>query len=283
MCRSRRAQATRRPGDQATRRAEFTIGKIEPFVFFDQNAVSDDESTSFLNNVFVHNPLLDSGGDVGADKYGFTPGVRAAWYNEKRSRYGWGASVGVFGAGSGANFSGSPGKPFVIGQVEVSFKRADGAVAGTYRLYRWRNAQANDFDESRAKHAGWGLSIDHRVGVDWNLFGRFGRRTSGHGVFDRALTVGLALSGNRWGRLDDAIGVALGSLSTDGAYRGASADGALVGFSASGQEKVLEIFYRCVLNEKIEISPDFQWVRRPGGDPSAPTLRAFGVRARLSF
>lgn len=42
--------------------AEITLGKIDPFIFFDQNALADDESEAFLNNVFVHNPLLDSGG-----------------------------------------------------------------------------------------------------------------------------------------------------------------------------------------------------------------------------
>ena len=60
-----------------------TFGKIDPFVFFDQNAAADDESAKFLNNAFVHNPLLDSGGDVGADRYGFSPGVVAGYRNER--------------------------------------------------------------------------------------------------------------------------------------------------------------------------------------------------------
>lgn len=63
----------------AGRRLELTVGKLDPFAFFDQNAAADDESTRFVNNVFVHNPLLDSGGDVGADAYGFAPGLRLAY------------------------------------------------------------------------------------------------------------------------------------------------------------------------------------------------------------
>ena len=55
------------------RKTTFTVGKIDPFVFFDQNAIADDETRRFANNVFVHNPLLDSGGDVGADRFGFAP------------------------------------------------------------------------------------------------------------------------------------------------------------------------------------------------------------------
>lgn len=270
-------------GESNRQRIEFTVGKMDPFVFFDQNAVAGDESTGFLNNVFVHNPLLDSGGDLGADRYGFTPGVRAAWFDERSSRYAWGASVGVFGAGSGAVFGGPPGKPFVIAQLELSPRRADGEAAGTYRLYGWRNAQAESVDESPAKHAGWGVSIDQRVGADLNFFGRLGRRTVGRGTFDRAVTVGFEIRGNRWGRANDGIGVALGSLATADAYRAASADGTLAGFAASGREKILEIFYRYAVNEKIEISPDFQMVRQPGGDPAAPTARVYGVRANFSF
>lgn len=67
--------------EEASSHVEINFGKIDPFVFFDRNAVADDESTRFLNNVFVHNPLLDSGGDVGVDEYGFTSGARIAVHN----------------------------------------------------------------------------------------------------------------------------------------------------------------------------------------------------------
>ncbi len=45
----------------------------------------------------------------------------------------WGASLGVFGAGNGANFSASSGKPFVIAQAWVSPRI--NALPGTYRAY----------------------------------------------------------------------------------------------------------------------------------------------------
>ena len=60
---------------------EINFGKIDPFVFFDQNTIADDESSRFLNNAFVHNPLLDSGGAVGVDAYGFAPGARMACHS----------------------------------------------------------------------------------------------------------------------------------------------------------------------------------------------------------
>ena len=161
--------------------------------------------------------------------------------------------------------------------------RAEGEIAGTYRLYGWNNAQAIDFDESRTRHAGLGISIDQRVGAQWNLFGRYGRRTSGRGSFDQALTVGFEHAGHRWGRANDAIGVALGRLSTDDARFAAVPDPATAGSAAAGAEKIIEIFYRYALSDGIEISPDFQIVRRPGGDAASPSVRAFGLRARIAF
>jgi high affinity Mn2+ porin len=36
-------------------RIELNVGKMDPFLFFDQNAIADDETVRFLNNAFVHN------------------------------------------------------------------------------------------------------------------------------------------------------------------------------------------------------------------------------------
>src|SRR3989344_6070461 len=72
----------------------FNFGKMDPFLFFDQNSIADDETTRFLNTAFVHNPLLDAGGDVGVDAFGFTQGLRLAYKNETAKPIAWGASLG---------------------------------------------------------------------------------------------------------------------------------------------------------------------------------------------
>jgi hypothetical protein len=41
-----------------------TVGKIDPFGFFDGNNIADDESEGFMNLAFVHNPLLDAGSET---------------------------------------------------------------------------------------------------------------------------------------------------------------------------------------------------------------------------
>jgi high affinity Mn2+ porin len=263
-------------------RIEITAGKMDPFVFFDQNAAADDETVRFMNNAFVHNPLLDSGGDVGSDRYGFAPGVRIGYVNESDNPDTWGASLGVLGSGPGADFTGSPGDPFIIAQLEAT-RRFVAGQPGTYRVYAWRNGRAADFAGHAERHSGWGVSADQRVADAITLFTRFGSELHGNVRFDRVLTLGAELGGDYWRRSTDGVGFAAGFLRTSRAYRDATADGTLAGYPASGAERTAELYYRFHVNDRLDVTPDVQWIQRPGGDGSAAVIVVGGVRARVGF
>ena len=256
-------------------RVEITVGKLDPFVFFDQNNLADDESEAFLNNVFVHNPLLDSGGDAGVDAYGFTPGFRLAYVSDVNGANNWGASLGVFGSGPGASFDTSFSKPFVIGQVEYNGKALLGKP-GAYRLYAWNNGRASALSGSTERHSGWGLSLDQQVSEHLSLFSRIGLSGKGQVGFDRAFTLGGQLSGAGWGREKDRLGLAFGLLRTSDEYQLANP-----GFS--GSEKNVELFYAWQLNDQVHIAPSLQWIGRPGGDPAAKEVSVVGVRAKVAY
>jgi uncharacterized coiled-coil protein SlyX len=268
--------------DLARDRVELTIGKLDFFAFFDQNAVAGDEAAQFLNNAFVHNPLLDSGGDIGADQYGFAPGARVGYFREGERR-GWGAWLGVFAAGDAATFNEDLDGPLVILQGDYVSKQINGEPRGTYRAYVWTNGSAADLDGSKQDHTGFGLSVDQRVGREWNLFGRFGQRLDGDGTFNTALTLGFEHGGRLWGRARDAVGLALGWLETSDAWRDATADPTLVGYEASGGEYIAELYYRWTLNANVEIAPDFQVIQNPGGNRDADTAYVVGVRGGVRF
>lgn len=261
---------------------EITAGKIDPFAFFDQNAAADDETVRFLNNAFVHNPLLDSGGDVGADAYGFTPGVRIAYASAGTGRDGWSASIGVLGSGPDATLTGSPSDAFVIVQLETTRTFVAGQ-RGTYRVYTWRNGRAGDFADAFERHSGWGLSADQQIGDAVTLFTRMGGEIDGHVRFDRALTLGAEIGGAQWGRAKDGGGLAAGVLRTSNAYRDATADGTLAGYAASGTERIAELYYRFSIGDHFDLTPDVQWIQRPGGDGGAPAVVVIGVRMRVAF
>jgi hypothetical protein len=51
---------------------------------------------------------------------------------------------------------------------------------------------------------------------------------------------------------------------------------------ASGTERIGEIYYRFRVNSLLELTPDFQFIQRPGGNDSA-TIKVVGLRAKLGF
>jgi len=270
-----------KPGqEEALKRFELTVGKMDPFMFFDQNAAADDESTKFLNNVFVHNAQLDSGGDVGADSYGFSPGIRMAWRDESEETQYWQVSAAMFGSGNGSTYDTSFTQPFVIAQAERGLKLFKG-LDGTYRAYAWRNGRATDFNGNESAHAGWGLSLDQRLPGGVTLFGRYGHQMSGRVKFNNSLSLGGELSGNTWNRGADALGMAVGWQSTSKAWKNSSETEE--GYQASGREKVYEVYYRYSVNPAFELSPDLQYVQNPAGNSSASDDFAYGLRAKVSF
>ncbi len=265
-----------------------SFGKIDPFVFFDQNTIADDESARFMNNAFVHNPLLDSGGDIGADAHGFAPGAILQYVNEQQKGSEWGLSLGVFGSGPGAKFSGSLTAPLVIAQAETRARLNH--LPGNYRLYAWQNGRAPGYDGVIRRHAGMGASVDQKIADDLTLFGRYGHQLKGRVRFDRALTVGAELAGNDWGRAADGLGFALGALRTGRDFRGDSAtvdadgDGKPdFGYQATGWEKQAELYYRYKVNSKLEPTPDLQLVQRPAGDGTTQPIKVTGLRMKVGI
>lgn len=268
---------------------ELNFGKIDPFVFFDQNAIADDETRRFINQALIHNPLLDVGGDIGVDEFGFTPGFRLAYVNERLSPISFGVSLGVFGTGEGASFQDSLDSPLVIAQAEAQ-RPLFGGLAGGYRIYAWQNGRGVDLDGSVTSHSGIGLSFDQRLSENLTIFGRIGQQLDGDVVIDRALTLGAEVAGEPWRRGADALGIAVALLRTSAEFRRDSptldADGDTVpdfGYAAEDSEQILELYYRFRVNEQFELSPDFQLVRHPGGNPDASTVKTIGLRAQLAF
>jgi len=54
-------------------------------------------------------------------------------------------------------------------------------------------------------------------------------------------------------------------------------------FAATGWEQVVETYYRFHVHERFELTPDFQYIRNPAGNPDAQPVKILGVRANLAF
>jgi len=255
-------------------RVELTAGKIDPFGFFDGNNIADDESEGFMNLAFVHNPLLDAGGDIGVGTHGASPGVRVTYVSDVNGGNNITASLGVFGTGSGADYLDTFTKPLTIAQLEYAGKTWPG-LAGAYRIYAWNNGRAEDqINTGEEKHAGWGLSLDQQVAAHTTLFARYGHSTKGHLNFDRAYTLGAQIDGGAWGREGDRLGLACGALSTSSEYRAASL--------GAGSEKIYELFYAWQANDSLQLTPSLQYIDNPAGG-GADDLKVWGLRAKLAY
>ena len=253
---------------------ELTAGKIDPFGFFDGNNIADDESEGFMNLAFVHNPLLDAGGDIGVGTHGASPGVRVAYVSDINGGNNITAALGVFGAGSGADYLDSFSKPLTIAQLEYAGKTMPG-LDGAYRIYAWNNARAEDqINSGEEKHAGWGISLDQQVTAHTTLFARYGDSTKGNLNFDSAYTLGAQIDGGAWGREGDRIGMAYGALSTSSEYRNAG--------NGSGSEKIYELFYAWQANDSLQLTPSVQFIDNPSGT-GADDLTLWGLRAKLAY
>lgn len=270
---------------------ELTFGKMDIFGFFDQNEAAGDESVQFLNSVFVHNPLLDAGGEVAVDANGFQPGFVASYLNHTDGAEPWRLSLGIFGAGEkGANYQRSLSAPLVMAQAEKQV-RMFGGLSGNYRAYAWTRSKVSELDGiSTAKHTGFGFSVDQQAGDGIKLFGRYGQLVKGELPFDKALSLGAEFNGSYWGRGSDAIGIGGSWLKASSEYRKAGGGGDIDGdgtadftFTPDGAEKVAEIYYRYRISPNLELSPDFQWITRAGGNGSADDVKVLAVRANIAY
>ena len=277
-----------RPNSRET--LELTFGKMDIFSFFDQNTAAGDETTQFLNSVFVHNPLLDAGGEVGVDANGFQPGFIASYVNSTDKSQPWRLSLGAFGAGErGSNYQRSFDSPLYMAQAETQLKLF-GGLTGNYRLYGWTRSEAVNFDGTTARHTGVGVSVDQRVGDGVNLFGRFGHLVKGELPFNDVVSVGANISGSYWGRASDAVGIGYSWLKASSAYRNLGGSGDLDGdgiadftFMPSNAENVAEIFYRFNVSPQFQLTPDFQWIARGGANGDADPVRVLGLRANIAY
>lgn len=270
-----------------------TVGKVDPFLFFDQNSAADDETTHFINSALVHNSLLDAGSDIGTDHYGFSHGVHLAFRHASARSGLREASIGLFRHHNDAYPEHPLSSYSILAQLDLGLMLPS-EHEGRYRLYGWHNPRARRFANEAAPrseiHRGIGLSLEQPLNAFVSLFVRAGKSIAGAQCFDRSVTTGLDIRGHYWNRHNDSIGFAHARLKSSAAFSrdapalDADADGVSdFGWNASGTEAITEIYYRMHLNKHFEIGPDIQYISRPSANPLASDLLVTGLRILVSL
>lgn len=241
-------------------------GKIDLSNYFDRNKVANDETTQFLTDAFVNNPVLGNTPLNG-------PGVAALYETKTGWQFGFG-----FQEPGDSGFEVSD-RPYYIG--EVDWRTFALGREGNLRVWA-RGDDAEPF-ESQAI----GVSIDQEVSAKVTVFARGGLAWVDGEVIDED---GVSLegindpwawsAGFRWtptfeSRPRDVFGLAIGQ------------QGGTFDRDEDGHDTYLETYYRFVLNEHVSISPLFQYVFHTVGDGGAlesqDDVGILGVRMQIDF
>ncbi|MDB5378272.1 MAG: Porin [Rubritepida sp.] len=285
----------------ARERITITIGKFAVWDIFDDNRYAHDARTQFMNWA-----LVGGGGfDYAADARGFTEGFAVEWENGN-----WAVRGGAFRVARQVNGlfldpSVTRGFQALVSLERFwSFGERAGAVRFIYGASRSRQSRWNEIDPSnpstfdlnphsyRLKH-NVTISADQQITED---FGVFGRLSWNDGLtqnwmfteMDRAVSVGGALTGQRWNRPNDTVGLGtnIGWISA-GRRRYLEAGG--IGFiTGDGRlnyrpEWVTELYYDARVAPGVNMAVGYQLLLNPAYNADRGPVNVFSLRLRTAF
>ena len=166
---------------------------------------------------------------------------------------------------------------------------------------------AND-REGRRKY-GYGINLEQPLADDGDtgIFARYGWNDGKTESFaftevDRHFSIGGQLAGARWGRANDRLGVGMVVERLSALHQGYLAAGGsdfLLGDGRLnyGYERIVESYYRLDLPwpsgasgwhhdhpaPRVQLSPDFQYVRNPGYNRDRGPVRFWGLRLHVEY
>src|SRR3989338_532617 len=259
-----------------------SIGQLDITGYFDANEFANNERDQFLANLFVNNPTIEFGGS--ADFY--SPGIRLTYGPVEAMDI----TVGAF-EGNG-DYNDMFNKPFLM--AELNFKIEPFGKKGNYRAYYWNRqgrdsltntANPNDTNLLRAENKGVGLSIDQAIIDTIGVWLRGGIQREKVAQFDRFVGGGLNITGESFGRPNDAIGIGYGITLMGKDYKDYKKSSSNF---ESDPEHYMELYYNIAVadaaqNTGFHISPDIQYVMNPGGDTNATKLFIYGIRLQTFF
>jgi high affinity Mn2+ porin len=153
-----------------------------------------------------------------------------------------------------------------------------------------------DIGATRAYRSRTGVSanLQQSLTADLGLFARAGIAQGGYEAYDftdidKTFSVGLSLTGKRWGRSDDTVGIATVIDDVSRAAKNffnAGGLGILVGDGSlplSGPEQIEEIYYSYALTSYAHVSADYQFVNNPGYDRLRGPVSVMAVRFHVQY
>jgi hypothetical protein len=228
----------------ANQRVGLTLGRVDLTNYFDHNAVANDETTQFLSDALVNNPMLglsENGAGLAAvydPKSGFT------------AKFGYQQS-----SSTAVNLSDSLFYLAEVGKLVTPFNLGE----GNYRAwYRTDNSSGVD-------RKAYGVSIDQKLNSAFTLFARYGSAQT-DGPRDKFYSVGFQLKNGVVVNPEDAWGVGFANTELGG-----------------DEEDLLEGYYNFRLTQKMQLSVHLTRVTEKPAGAEEVTYLVPGVRLQASF
>ncbi|MCX6140506.1 MAG: carbohydrate porin [Candidatus Kapabacteria bacterium] len=263
----------------------FTIGKISAADYFDDNRFSHDPRTQFLSWALMSNGAWD----YPANTRGYTPSIVLEYVSpENELRYGF-SLVPLTANGNEMNWD-----VFKAGShtIEYTHRHRIGGQSGALRVlgffttatmgnYRQSlalapvNPRIEDTRKNGNTKYGFGINVEQNVTADLGLFirGSWNDGNSETWMFteiDRSVSAGLSLSGLRWMRMNDNVGVAYvtsGISAPHREYLQAGGKGFMLGDGNLNYswEHLVELYYSAELIENhLYFTGTYQFLVNPG-------------------
>jgi high affinity Mn2+ porin len=292
-------------GTQTANRLVFTIGKFSIVDIFDTNTYAHDPRNDFLNW-----SIIDMGAfDYAANSWGYTYGGAVEWYEDW-----WTVRAGVFDLSLVPNSDKlSPG--FAQGQFVAELEERHNlwdqpgklkflywlthGNLGTYLDAISQGAATGQTPSTGAVRSfrtkdGFGLNLEQQLAPDLGIFARasISRGTVEEVDFtdiNQSISGGVSLTGARWGRPDDTVGLAgaLNRISHQGKlYLAAGGLGGIIGdgqLPNAGPEQILEVYYRVPVFSFAHLTADYQFINHPAYNRDRGPVSIFGIRAHVQL
>jgi high affinity Mn2+ porin len=150
--------------------------------------------------------------------------------------------------------------------------------------------------DARRYRSRFGVSLDlqQQLSPDLGMFARIGKATGNVEAYeftdvDRAVSMGLSMKGNRWGRANDTVGLAAIDNSASGIreqFLNAGGLGILVGdgrLPHPGAEQILETYYQWGIAAWAQLTLDYQYVVNPAYNSDRGPVSLFALRVHAQF
>jgi high affinity Mn2+ porin len=292
-------------GTLTANRLVFAIGKYSVVDIFDTNKYAHDPRNDFFNW-----SIIDQGAfDYAANSWGYTYGAALEWYQDW-----WTARAGVFDLSQEPN-SVALSRGFAQGQfvAELEERHKLWDQPGKLKFLYWlTHGRLGTYLDAIALGAatgqtpstgavrkfrtkdGFGLNLEQQLATD---FGAFARASVSQATVEevdftdinKSISAGLSLTGSRWERPDDTVGLAgaINGISHQGKlYLAAGGLGGIIGdgqLPNAGPEQILEAYYNVGLSSFAHFTANYQFINHPAYNRDRGPVSIFGLRLHLQL